>query len=393
MRSDDAAPAVAIREFDHHSDPAVTVDPFTAFDRFRDERIFWTRELGGFWVLTRYADIAMVLRDADTFSSRHTSIPPAGGGPLMPVELDPPEHGRYRALLARCLTGSAGTTIAAAVTAESVRLVERIAPTGACDLVADYARPLQDALFAALFDVPEDHTQDCARWAADLLQNADPRRRGRAVKEFMSYVEERLDECAARDTGTGLLDTLARSEVDGRLLTRKESLDLAFLMGMANLDTLANSVGFAFRYLATHPKHQRRLAIEPALAGPAAEELLRLHSVVTVARTATRDTEVAGVRIHEGDSVLLCLSLADRDPHNYPDPGTADFDRANRGGHLAFGFGPHRCLGARIATHGLTAALREWHRAVPEYAIPEDAVLRTGGGAVCTLDALPLNWG
>jgi cytochrome P450 len=335
-----------------------------------------------------------VFRDVETFSSRSTSIPSAGWPrPLMPVEVDPPDHGRYRALLARCLTGSAGTAIAKALEAECVRLVDRIAPTGACDLVADYARPLQNALFAALFDVPEEQTQDCARWAADLLQDSDRPRRRRSVAEFMSYVEERVAECAARSTdqGTGLLDPLARTEVDGRPLTREESLDLAFLMGMASLDTLTNSISFSFRYLADHPEHQRRLVTGTA-AGAAAEELLRLHSVVTVARTATRDTEVAGVRIREGERVLLSLSLADRDPDVYPDPTTADFDRANRGAHLAFGFGPHRCLGARIATQGLTAALREWHRAIPEYAITEGADLRTGGGAVCTLRALPLSW-
>lgn len=393
MRSDDLSPAV-VRDFDHHADPAVTIDPFTAFDRFRDERIFWTPELDGFWVLTRYTDITAVFRDTETFSSRHTSIPPAGWPrPLMPVELDPPDHSKFRALLARCLTGAAGTAIATAVEGECVRLVDRLAPTGSCDLVADFARPLQNALFAALFDVPEDHTEACARWAADLLQDGDRPRRHQAVTEFMSYVEDRIAECAARDTGTGLLDTLARSEVDGRPLTRDESLDLAFLMGMATLDTLTHSVSFSFRYLAGHPEYQRALAADSgALAGRAAEELLRLHSVVTVARTATRDTELAGVRISEGDRVLLNLSLADRDPHTYPDPATADFDRANRGGHVAFGFGPHRCLGARVATQWLTAALRDWHRRIPEYAVASDAVLRTGGGAVCTLRELPLIW-
>ncbi len=98
-----------VREFDHHSDPAIRVDPFTAFDRFRDERVFWTPELDGFWVLTRHADIRAVLRDTDAFSSRNTSIPAAGWPrPLMPVELDPPDHGPFRALLARCLNGRAG---------------------------------------------------------------------------------------------------------------------------------------------------------------------------------------------------------------------------------------------------------------------------------------------
>lgn len=386
----------SVRDFNHHSDPAVRVDPFTAFDRFRDERVFWTPELDGFWVLTRHADIRAVLRDTDNFSSRHTSIPPAGWPrPLMPVELDPPDHNRYRALLARCVNGKAGTTIATALETESARLVERLAPRGECDLVLDFARPLQNALFAALFDVPEEETQACARWAGDLLQDAYPERRASATKEFMAYVGRAIEEYstgARRGDGSGLLDLLASAEVDGEPLTREQALDLAFLMGMASLDTLTNSVSFTFRYLAGHPAHQHRLAAEPRIAGAAAEELLRLHSVVSIARTATRDTEVAGARIRAGDRVLLNLSLAGRDPHHYPDPAAADFDRHNSATHVAFGFGAHRCLGARIATQGLTAALRDWHSSIVDYSVRPGAELLMDGGAVCSLENLPLVW-
>ncbi|GAB3458171.1 cytochrome P450 [Actinophytocola sediminis] len=384
-----------VREFDHHADPAVRVDPFTAFDRFRDERVFWTPELGGFWVLTRYADIRALLRDTEAFSSRETSIPPAGWPrPLMPVELDPPEHGRYRALLARCLNGQAGVTIATALDRESARLVERLAPAGECDLVLDFARPLQNALFAALFAVPAEETLACARWAADLLQDTDPARRAAATRDFMSYVDRAISEYttgARRGDGTGLLDLLSTAEVDGRPLTREQALDLAFLMGMASLDTLTNSISFSFRYLAGHPEHQRRLA-DPEVAGRAAEELLRLHSVVSIARTAIQDVEVAGVRIRAGERALFNLSLAGRDPHHYPDPATADFDRSNSASHLAFGFGAHRCLGARIATQGLTSALRDWHQSIQDYSMPAGVELEMDGGAVCSLENLPLVW-
>lgn len=387
---------VSVRDFNHHSDPAVRVDPFTAFDRFRDERVFWTPELDGFWVLTRHADIRAVLRDTDAFSSRHTSIPPAGWPrPLMPVELDPPDHNRYRALLARCLNGKAGVTIATALESESVRLVERLAPAGECDLVVDFARPLQNALFAALFDVPEEETQACAQWAADLLQDVDPGRRASATKDFMAYVGRAIAGYAAGERqgeGSGLLAVLACAEVDGEPLAREQALDLAFLMGMASLDTLTNSISFAFRYLADNPGHQHRLAAQPRIAAAAAEELLRLHSVVSIARTATRDVEVAGVRMAKGDRVLLNLSLAGRDPHHYPEAATADFDRADSATHVAFGFGAHRCLGARIATQGLIAALRDWHGSIVDYSVRPGVELVMDGGAVSSLENLPLVW-
>ncbi|HKN97246.1 MAG TPA: cytochrome P450, partial [Pseudonocardiaceae bacterium] len=89
---------------------------------------------------------------------------------------------------------------------------------------------------------------------------------------------------------------------------------------------------------------------------------------------------------------LLSLALADRDPHQYPDPATADFDRPDRTSHLAFGSGAHRCVGARIATQALTVALREWHAAIQDYTVAAGARPHTAGGAVWSLETLPLTW-
>lgn len=383
-----------VREFNHHNDPGLRVDPFTAFDRFRDEPIFWTDELDGFWVLTRYADIRAVLRDADTFSSRHASIPPLGWPrPLVPVEIDPPDHGRYRALLVRCLSGPAGVAITDAIERACVRLLADLAPRGRCDLVTDFALPLRDALFAALFDVPDADTESCARWASDLLQDTDPDRRRLAVRDLGAYVARGIAQRAeGGHPGAGLLDALAGADVDGRRLSDEEAVDLAFFTAMASLDTVSNAIGFSFHHLAGHPELQQRLATDPGACAGAADELLRLHSMVCIARTATRDTEIAGVRVHAGQRVLLSLALADRDPHRYPDPHTADFDRPDRAAHLAYGSGVHRCAGARIATQALTTVLREWHAAIPDYAVVDGADLGTGGGALWSIESLPLTW-
>lgn len=391
--TDSAAP---IRELDHHDCPGLTADPFAAFGRFRGDRIFWSPRHGGFWVLTHYDDIRTVLSDPRTFSNRTGSIPPAGWPrPLIPEELDPPDHGKYRALIARRLAGTTTAVITAAIERECVELTERLAPLGACDLVADYSRPLQRILFTTLFAVPHDDATTCAGWIADLLQNHNPARRQRAVRTLNGYLIARIAERAAQraaPSDAGLLGQLADAQLDGQSLDDDEVLDIAFLMVMASLGTLANSLNFSFRYLAQHPDRQQLLATDPSTCARAAEELLRLHSVVNVARTATRDTTVAGIHIASGDRLLLCLSMAGRDPAIYPDPDTADFNRPTTPAHLAYGAGPHRCLGARIASHALTAALREWHHRIPAYTIPADAEIRTGGGAVCSVDALPLTW-
>ncbi|RZS33952.1 cytochrome P450 [Herbihabitans rhizosphaerae] len=398
MNTRNTTPAdVPVRDFNHHADPDLRIDPFATFDRFRDERVFWTPELDGFWVLTRYDDIRAVLRDTERFSNESTAIPPIdwNGQRLIPVELDPPDHGKYRTLLTRYLNGPANAVLATAVEKECLRLVERLAPAGECELVGDFARKLQNALLGAMFDEPgeEDDVPDFGRLSDDLVQASEPARRSRAIRDIMAYLRRAIAGHQTRRTdSTSLIASLSGAEIDGRPLSESETLNMAFLMTMAAIDTLTSSMSFGFRYLAEHPAHQRRLAEDPGAAAAAADELLRLHSVVSIARIVARDTEFAGVRMRAGERVMLSLSLAGRDPHQYPEATTADFDRPNRASHLAFGFGAHRCAGARIATGGMIAALREWHAAIPEYSVRLGTELVTGGGAAASLESLPLVW-
>jgi cytochrome P450 len=386
-----------VRDFDHHDCPGITTDPFLAFDRYRDRPIFWTPAHGGYWVPTRFDDIRAILRDPVTFSSKCSAIPELGyPRPLIPVELDPPEHGEYRTLLTRSITGPISDSITKAIQRACARLVTHLAPQGACEIVADYAEPIQNVLFTTLFDIPDEHTDTWARWTADLPQHVESQRRRAALRAITDYLADQLARRRARtpppDT-IGLLDMLAHTELGGRPLGDEQMLDAAFLMVLGTVYTLSSTISFSFRHLAQHATEREHLTTHPDLVDTAANELLRLHSVANSVRIATRDTTIADTSIAEGDRLLLCLSLADRDPDTYPNPTALRFDRPPNPGHLAFGYGPHRCLGARIATHALTAALREWHQHIPAYTIRDDTTtIRTGGGSVCSLNALPLTW-
>jgi hypothetical protein len=282
--------------------------------------------------------------------------------------------------------GPTSRTITAAIQRECVRLVNAVAPQQECDLVADYSRPIQNTLFAALFDVPESEVDICAQWIVDVLQHGDAARRSRAVGQMTKHIGRRTAELRTEEPSpqddSGMLHILTRATVEGAPLPDDAIRDIGFVM--ASLDTLANSISFGFRYLAVHPELQYRLAAELIAPTAVVDELLRLHSVVSTARTARRDTTVAGTRIREGGRVLLCLSLADRDPETYTDPLEANFDQRNSPGHLAFGAGSHRCLGSGIATQAFATALREWHRRIPTYTASTPATT-SGGGEVGVL--------
>ena len=152
-------------------------------------------------------------------------------------------------------------------------------------------------------------------------------------------------------------------------MTREEIIDICYLLIIAGLDTVTDSLCCFFSYLAEHPAHRQQIVGEPGLVPAAVEELLRWESPVSVfIRAATEDTEISGCPVHKGDSVMLFVGAANTDPTAVDAAGEVDFGRAvNR--HRAFGGGIHRCLGSHLARQELRVALREWHRRIPDYHI------------------------
>jgi cytochrome P450 len=179
--------------------------------------------------------------------------------------------------------------------------------------------------------------------------------------------------------------------IDGEPVTDADLLSFYLLFFMAGLDTVTAELGYGLRHLATHPEHRRRLVEEPELIPKAAEELLRAYSIVNTARDVAEDTEVAGCPVRKGDVVIVSFPAAGRDDNAYENAKEVDFDRPVIN-HLAFGAGPHRCLGSHLARHELVVAYEEWHKRIPEYRLDEDAQQLEASGGMMTLNTLPLTW-
>ena len=393
-----AAEMTAAGDFDYHHDPRIADDPFGVFDAARGRRAFRSDKYGGYWVLTEAADIRQAFQQPEAFSSRITGIPPTPRPrALLPLELDPPEHGIYRHPLASVFSPQAVARMEPQVRRTCAALVDAVADRGACEFLADFAVPFPTTIFVELLGLPAAEAARFAAWNHDLLHAFDqPEVRASAKAQIAGYLDElvgrRLREVAA-DEGRDddLFAVLARAEVGGRPLTKDEIFDYAFLLFIAGLDTVTAALGFSFTYLARRPEHRKALVADPALVPAAVEELLRAFSVVNPARTATRDMEFAGVCLKEGDRVLLSTVLANRDPAEFDDPTDVRFDRpVNR--HVAFGAGPHRCLGSHLARLELKVALEEFHRRIPDYRIADGAVIRAHGGGAMGVDHLPLTW-
>ena len=184
---------------------------------------------------------------------------------------------------------------------------------------------------------------------------------------------------------------LVTTEMDGRPLEREEILDICFLFLLGGLDTVTASLGCSIAYLAENADQRQRLLDHPDQLDEIVEELLRWETPVTmVPRLVKEEVTIGGQTIPAGTMVTLLLGAADIDGEEFDRPGDVDFGR-ERNRHLAFGGGPHRCLGSHLARMELRVAIEEWHRRIPHYRIKEGETPQYSAG-IREVQYLPLVW-
>ncbi|RAY12612.1 cytochrome P450 [Actinomadura craniellae] len=365
-------------------------------DELRERHAAFRSDAGqGFWVLTRHDAILAAYQDPELFSSRAITVldadPPYQ---WIPVMLDPPEHTTWRRLLRPLFTPARATAMSDQIRRRCARLVDELAERGSCDFVTDFARVFPTTIFLETMGLPTERLQEFLGWEYTILhqppspQWLDARRAamGEVAACFTELIAERR-RAPQDDIVSAALDF----EIDGRPVTDQELLSLCVLLFLAGLDTVTAALSYSFWHLARHDADRARIAADPGVVPAAVEELLRAHSLVLPGRKVTRDVEFHGCPMKAGDMVLLPISSATRDPRAFPDPQAVDFDRSPNK-HIAFGAGPHRCLGSHLARQELQIALQEWHARIPDYRIPDGAPVTEHSGQVIGLDTLPLTW-
>ena len=286
------------------------------------------------------------------------------------VIVDPPDHTRYRQLVARSFTPRAIDKLSTRVTEVTEQLIDRITSTPHPDLIADFAVQLPVAIIADILDLPEDTHPRMLEWGhcgAPLLDVGIGWRTYRSAIEGLrgadSELRERFNDLRAGEPGDNPFSRLA---ADGSLTDRELTANAALLLG-AGFETTVNLIGNGIVVLLQHPDQLARLRDDPDLWHAAVEEILRLESPVQMtARTAIRDVEIAGHQIAAGDMVALLLGGANRDPQVFTDPSTFDITRPNARDHLAFASGVHACLGAALARIEGVTALRTLFETFPD---------------------------
>jgi cytochrome P450 len=328
------------------------------------------------------------------FTNYPNGIPAREGGAdkLIPVEIDPPEHMKYRSVLAPLFAPPALRKIEPRIRQLVIELIDGFRARGRCDFATDISMMLPTSIFVEIMGMPLEDLPQILEYEHAFLRGPDEQARKKGADDILGYLVKFLNANEGYQ-GKDLLGTLLNArDAEGVPWTKAEIYNSAFLLYVAGLDTVANMMSFIWYRLATDTAARQYVAANYERTNEFVDELTRLGVPAVNARRVRRDCVYRGVFMKAGDAVLNVPTLANRDPDFFPNPDEVDFSRANARQQVTFGAGPHRCLGAHLARTEIIIAIEEWFRRIPEFGLEPGAPLDAYCGNIMGFAHLPLAW-
>jgi len=385
-------------------DPAFNADPYATYHRLRAEDPVHQTPMG-LWILTRYDDVATVLRDGRFGRAGFDVLIRSRFGEnsfdQSMLFRDPPDHTRLRALVSKAFTPRVVEEMRAKIQKTVDDLLDQVRDAHAMDLISDLAYPLPISVISELLGVPAKDRDLFRGWSADIARSldaislpTDPEvvERGNAARRALAGYFRTLVAERRRRPQRDLLSELIAVEEQGDKLSEEELMATILLLFVAGHETTVNLIGNGTLALLRHPDQLQALRRSPALIGSAIEELLRYDAPVQRSgRMPNTDVELGGKTIPKGALVLGLIGAANRDPAHFAEPDRLDITRADNR-HLAFGWGIHFCLGAPLARAEAQAAIGTIARRLPELALATPKPEWREASALRGLKALPVTF-
>jgi cytochrome P450 len=342
-------------------------DPHTGLARLRREEPVQRIDMSGMpheeskpvFMVYRHEEVAQMLRDNETFSS--AIIIDAFGDALgkhVMLGMDEPEHGRHRALVSKAFSQKALARWEDELVGKVGNdLIDRFADRGTADLAREFTFPYPTQIIASLLGLPRADYPQFQRWSIALLAILFNRERGLAASEALREYFVPILAARRAQPRDDLISGLVQAEIDGEKLSDEEIFSFLRLLLPAGVETTYRSLGNMLFALLSNPDQLDAIRSDRSLIPQAIEEAVRWEPpLLTITRVATRDTELAGVPIPAGSSVMPVLGAANRQDDRYPDPDRFDIFRPARA-HIGFGHGVHVCLGMHLARLEMRVAL------------------------------------
>jgi cytochrome P450 family 142 subfamily A polypeptide 1 len=373
-------------------------DPHEVWTWMRREAPVYYDEASDVWGISRYDDVLAIEKDPATFSSRRAPRPHGDPLPMM-ISMDNPEHQRRRSLVSRGFTPRRVADHEATVERICTTILDAVCERGECDFVWDVAAPLPLLMIADLLGFQPDLHDDLLRWSDDLIRattlEVTPEVAEAGLHAMLGFRECQLRIIAERraDPQDDLISTLCHATVDGEALDDESIVQETLLILIGGDETTRHVITDGTLALLERPDQVELLRRDPAGVPVGVEELLRWVSPVkNMARTVTTDVEVRGQHLHEGDQLILFYPSANRDEDVFDASDRLDVTR-DPNPHIAFGFGPHFCLGASLARLELRVMFREVLRRLPDLQLaPGDPLPYRASNFITGPESMPVTF-
>ena len=402
--------ADAMVDFDHHSDE-FNLNQRTINAELRQKcPVAWNENYDGFWFLSSYDAVSQTARDDDTFSHKYEPNSPNGvdyqgemgvprpeGQPALGIgEVDGPYHLALRHALAPFFSPGAVEKMKPFMQEQAHQFLDQKITDGQMDLVLDYASPVPAILTMKMMGLPYDNWQLYANLFHSVMAvPQDSPEYINAISQVPAMMQDVLDFAAKRraEARDDLTSFLIQFEFDGQRLTDEQLLNILWNLIAGGVDTTTSQTALTLLHLGTHPELRQQLIDRPELYRTATDEFLRYFSVnQQLSRTVTRDVTVGGQHLRRNDRLIISWLAANHDEREFERADEIVLDRSpNR--HLAFGLGPHRCIGSHLARLMSEVMVRAVLDRIPDYRVDLDGVHQYRGNPSMTgLGTLPVTF-
>lgn len=373
-------------------------DPFPAFAWMRRHAPVFHDEANDLWALATYQLVKAAGTDAATFSNAGGIRPKFPPLPMM-IDFDAPEHQRRRRLVSAGFTPKRIRALEDRTRAICDEIIDAVCERGSCDFVADIAAPLPLAMIGDMLGVAPADRPQLLRWSEQMLQSqgsGDPAALEGATEAFVAfdaYIRDVLDDRRRTGAEDDLVGVLVQAEIDGDHLDEDSLVHETLLILIGGDETTRHVLSGGMLALLEHPDQHDRLRQDPALLPTAVEEMLRwVTPIKDMVRTTTRPVELGGRQVPEGAEVMLLYPSANRDEEVFDAPDRFDVGRQPNP-HLAFGFGPHVCLGNQLARLELRVMFERLAARLPDLALADPGPFpRRPSNFISGLETLPVRF-
>ena len=359
----------------------------------------WVDSNGGFWAATSYDLVLRMAQDWETFSSGEgvaLNRPDPDVVPyIMPIDVDPPRQRAYRKQLNPHFVPKVLRKYQDGIRDIADELIDTFIDRGRCDIAVDFARKFPGTVFFRLIVSCSDEDFRRVEPSARLIsfESDDPEKFARGAADLRQWASGVLAAREGEGRAHDVVDAVMHLRDNGEFFADHELLSGLQILAQGGIGTSASAIGVIMRVLAEQPDLQGQVRKDRALVPALMEECLRLEPAVALMfRTVTRDIEIDGNRIRKGDKVGLFFGAANRDPAVFECPDEVHIDRPHNR-HLAFGAGPHRCIGSNLARLQIRVAIERLVDRLPPFGIPDGAEINYLSGQARGPASVPLEFG